>query len=55
MVEAMRNNGSLVPWNGVKHIVTQMQFIGQMIDLVFLLLSLDTPKIILLFWILLRN
>ena len=41
MVKAMRNSDSLIKRNSVQHIVTQMQYICYMMDLGFLMLSLD--------------
>ena len=41
MVEVMRHNDSLIKRNSVQHIVIQMQYICHMMDLGFLMLSLD--------------
>ena len=49
MVEAMRNSDSLIKRSSVKHIAIQMQYIGLMVDLGFLMLSLDICRIFLNF------
>ena len=41
MVEAMKNSDSLLKRNSVQDIVIQMQFICHIVDLGFLMLSLD--------------
>ena len=55
MVETMRNSDSLIERNSVKYIVIQMQYIDHMMDLGFLMLSLDMCNIIFQFWILTGN